>query len=178
MSFMTGMMESWSLRDRYLSWMRSLESSSDRSSKNGMTACNKCGFCCARRPCVPTPDEVKIIADYLGLGIKEMVHKYFIADDLGDGTKFIFPAKETQLDITGTFIDWRRTYDKGYCVFFNKERELCKIHEVRPRDAKTTNCWKELDDETYKQEKATRMALWDKADLTEFGIADASGDDY
>jgi len=171
MSFFSGMLESWSLRDNYVTWLKKLEVDSDKASKNGMKECNRCGWCCARRPCMPTPNEIKQISDYLGLEVKEMVKKYFVADRLGGySTKFIFPAKETQLDITGTFIDWERTYDKGYCVFYDKESRVCKVHEVRPYNAKITNCWEDFNKELHEEETAKRMSLWDEVKLEDFGI--------
>lgn len=178
MSFLSGMMESWTLRDNYMGWLKNLESTSDKADKNGMASCNKCGWCCARRPCMPTPDEMKLIASYLNLEVKDAVKKYFVADRLGgSGTTFIFPAKETQLDITGTFINWRRTYDEGYCSFYDQERRKCTIYSVRPKDAKTVNCWESSNEEVAKAELDEIMRSWDEVNIEDFGIESNERDD-
>lgn len=179
MSFLSGMLNSWGLRDSYMDWLRSLEASSESADKNGMTTCNKCGFCCARRPCMPTPDELKIIAGYLNLEVKDAVKKYFVGDRLGgSSTKFIFPAKETQTDITGTFIDADRTFDTGHCILYDQEERKCTIHAVRPQNAKITNCWEPYNEELHELETKERNSLWDEVDLEDFGIEDNGGDDY
>jgi len=160
-----GIFESWEMRDSYVGWLRRLHKASETAEKLGLTECNRCGFCCARRPCIPTPDELKIIADYLGMDVKDMIAKYFVADRLGGkSTEFIFPAKKSQLDITGTFIEWDRTYDTGYCVFYDEEKRECKIYEVRPQNARDTNCWESKDSTDKTLEK------WEDVDLEDFGI--------
>jgi len=81
----------------------------------------------------------------------------------GTTTNIIFPAKDIQTDITGTFVEWRRTYDEGYCIFYDKTKKLCKIYAVRPKDADDTYCWKENNgsvDETLK--------TWENVDFSEF----------
>lgn len=150
---------------KYMRWLETLEG--HRASDKHENKCLQCGFCCATRPCIPTPEELQNIADYLKLDVKEAVKKYFIGDQIG-GTSIniIFPAKKTQTDVTGTFIDAIRTYDIGYCVFFDESRKECQINPVKPKSAKLIYCWKE--DEI---EPESILELWKNVDIESFGVA-------
>jgi len=105
----------------YQDWLKTLEGK--RACDINKKTCQRCGHCCAKRPCIPTPRELHKIADFLGIPTKEAVKKYFLIDSFSsspDGDKFIFPCKDTQTDITGQYIEAERTYDKGYCIFYDK----------------------------------------------------------
>jgi len=103
--------------------------------------CVQCGFCCMQRPCVLLPKEIKPIADFLRLSIKELINTYLVVDKYNDSSHFLMVAKETQMDLVGQFVSWERTYDEGYCCFFNKETHNCKIYPVRPKEARDSKCW-------------------------------------
>jgi len=156
------MLEAFALQAQYGVWIDSLKGK--RAVDLNKKECLKCGYCCARRPCIPTPEELRNIAKFLDMNLKEMVNKLFVCDSLPfSNTKYIFPAKTTQLDIVGSYITWKRTYDEGYCIFNDPYTHLCKIYPVQPRIAKETNCW----------EKGTNydpIPSWENINLSEFGI--------
>jgi Fe-S-cluster containining protein len=131
-------------------------------------ACQRCGFCCERSPCIPTPNELVEIAKFLDLPLKKMIQRYFVADSIGSKrTKYVLPAKETQKDIVGTFIPLRRVFDNGYCIFFKEGS--CEIWPVRPRSARKYNCWKEDSADSLVHEA---LEEWENVDIeSEYGIA-------
>jgi len=146
----------------YQDWLKTLEGK--RACDINKKTCQRCGHCCAKRPCIPTPRELHKIADFLGIPTKEAVKKYFLIDSFSsspDGDKFIFPCKDTQTDITGQYIEAERTYDKGYCIFYDKIKKECKIHPVRPMDARLYKCWKG-------ETKYNPVKAWKNVDWSEF----------
>lgn len=142
----------------------------------GKTYCLRCGMCCMQRPCIPTPKEFYKIAKFLKMSPKNTLEKYFVIDALAEGeTKFIFPAKTTQLDITGKYISSNRTFDKGYCVFYDKKKKICKIYSVRPKMARITNCWDGKDGNSNESIKQ-----WKDFDFSKLNIIfnDSRDDDW
>lgn len=137
----------------------------------GLEECQRCGHCCLIRPCIPTPKELGMIAEYLGLSLRECVHKYFVADQLGNrDTPYIFPAKETQIDILGTYLTWQRGYDKGHCIFYDKAKKTCKIWEVRPRIAREVACWHTHGDADSDLTLGEVLEEWEGFDFKSLGI--------
>jgi len=108
----------------------------------GKKHCLKCGFCCLRRPCVPTPEEFKVIAAFLRLTPQELAQQYAVVDERL-GKYHILWANEAQTDVLGTLLSPQRTWDKGYCLFFDRKTANCRIWPVRPLTAKVTKCWVE-----------------------------------
>lgn len=148
----------------YNGWIKSLIG--NRAVDKNASKCLRCGFCCAARPCIPTPTELQDIAKFLKLSLKKMVKKYFVGDRLGGTSEnIIFPAKRTQTDITGTFINANRTYDKGYCIFFDESKKVCLINSVKPAHGKSSYCWK--DDEMTTE---SILKKWNNIDIEKLGI--------
>jgi len=112
-----------------------------RARNNGKKSCQRCGFCCLKQPCVPTPSEFNAVADYLNITPRELASKYAVVNEEKGGFYLLW-ARETQTDLLGQCLPYYRTFDRGYCIFFNKENHACKIHEVRPKMAKDTECWR------------------------------------
>jgi Fe-S-cluster containining protein len=124
--YMFGIMEAMMSGNRYQAWLDSLEGS--RAEDVGETSCQRCGHCCAARPCNPTPDELRTIAEHLNISLKECVKQYFVLDRLGGNRNpFLFPAKVTQKDLVGGPVPAERSYDEGYCIFFNESTKSCRI---------------------------------------------------
>jgi len=112
--------------------------------KHGKRTCQQCGFCCLRKPCIPTPDEVKVIADYLRVSVSELITTKMVADVRGNHDRnehYLIWAQETQADLLGKLLPYNRTYDRGYCIFFDRITHNCLIHPVRPVTAKMSKCW-------------------------------------
>jgi Fe-S-cluster containining protein len=136
-----------------------------RAKNSGRKNCQRCGFCCLAQPCVPRPDEFTSIADYLNITPQELASKYAVINECKDGFYLLW-ARETQTDMLGQYIPYYRTYDKGYCIFFNKKNHGCRIHEVRPISAKDTKCWKRK----IKERKLTWTTEQIKAVLPDFNL--------
>ncbi|MFA5438936.1 MULTISPECIES: YkgJ family cysteine cluster protein [Dehalococcoides] len=102
--------------------------------------CKQCGFCCLRQPCVPTPNEFNKVASYLNMTPLELASRYAVVNESEKGFYMLW-ARETQADMVGKYLPFHRTYDRGYCIFFDKDIHACMIHDVRPRTAKDTKCW-------------------------------------
>ena len=116
-----------------------------RARNTGRKSCQRCGFCCLKQPCVPAPNEFASIADYLNITTRELASKYTVVN-VDNGAFYLLWARETQTDLLGKPLPYFRTYDRGYCTFFDEKSHGCKIHEVRPKSAKVTKCWKRKPD--------------------------------
>lgn len=117
-----------------------------RAYNSGHKSCQGCGFCCLTQSCVPTPKEFNIVAEYLNLTPQELASQYAVVNVDTDGFYLLW-ARETQKDILGEILPIYRTYDRGYCTFFDKVTHGCKIHDVRPYSAYQTRCWEKEKEE-------------------------------
>ena len=135
----------------------------------GKKECVKCGFCCHKRTCIPSPTELKKIAEFLKMGLNETIKKYFAFDK--NATYFYFhlkPLGKNILDLGGQFIPANRTWNEGKCIFLD-EKNKCKIYLVRPKSARTQECWKE--NKNYDKETKELNELWKESKLAkEFEI--------
>lgn len=106
--------------------------------------CIKCGFCCHRRPCIPTPAEVRIIARYLKITPSALINEFCTIDkrndDYDNTTYFVKPMGINQKDLAGKFIPTHRTFNEGKCIFLS-DKNLCKIHKVKPKHARNGGCY-------------------------------------
>jgi Fe-S-cluster containining protein len=107
----------------------------------GKRHCVRCGFCCHKRTCIPTPTELRKIAKFLKMTPQALIDKYYAIDEL-DGIYHVKPLGKNIKDLAGKFIPNDRTYNEGKCVFLLKNN-VCKIYSVRPRYARETKCWDE-----------------------------------
>jgi Fe-S-cluster containining protein len=103
--------------------------------------CIKCGFCCSKRTCIPTPDELVEIAKFLKTTSESLISTKFIVDRKSrlSSPYFVRPAASNILDLVGKFIPTKRTWNEGACVFLKNNE--CKIYDARPRSAKLQECW-------------------------------------
>jgi Fe-S-cluster containining protein len=65
-----------------------------------------------------------------------------VGDEL-NGHYFLRWANVSQLDLLGEFLPADRTFDIGQCIFYNEDKQECKIWPVRPKNAKLSNCWED-----------------------------------
>lgn len=106
----------------------------------GEAKCVMCGYCCSKRTCIPTPNELRKIAEFLKLIPNELINKYYAIDRFSDYNYYVKPVGENIKDLTGKFIPSERTFGEGRCIFLT-ENNLCKIYPVRPRSARKMECW-------------------------------------
>lgn len=124
-------------QDIYANEVRQKEKGRNSARLQGLETCIKCGHCCYKRTCVPRPDEMQRIADFLGLTVLGLIQQHMVADER-DGHYFWRFANTAQRDILGEFLPANRTFDLGDCIFFHVG---CDIYPVRPEDAVLTTCW-------------------------------------
>jgi Fe-S-cluster containining protein len=108
----------------------------------GANECQKCGYCCHKRTCIPTPDELKKIAEFLGLSVIDAIKQYFCVDTQRYDYYWVKPLGANRLDRGGQLLDADETFDEGKCVFLTDDN-LCRIHDVKPASAKAQRCWME-----------------------------------
>lgn len=125
--------------------------------------CQRCGFCCMSIICVPKPDEMEAIAEYLGITSSELARRYMVIDFI-DGHYLLRFAREGQEDIAGTYPNYKRWFDHGYCIFYDKENKTCKIYPVRPLEARDWNCWEVKSSDNY----SDAANAWKNSDIEKF----------
>lgn len=132
----------------------------------GESECVKCGYCCTRRTCVPFPEEMPRIAEFLDLTVEAMIKKYFVVDSKDNKTYFLRPIMKGQEEFAGSLIPASRTYDLAPCVFLDAENN-CKIQPVKPRQATASGdkCMFVCEETSVDSEKK-----WTLEDLEHFGI--------
>ncbi len=131
----------------------------------GLDHCVKCGFCCNKRTCIPTPDELRTIAEFLKMTPEELIKTKYAIDYMGMSDNYVKPLGANILDLAGQVIPSERTFDEGDCVFLAEDK-LCSIYEVRPQQARDMSCW---DSESGKGSGAIDAWKGDKL-KEEFGI--------
>ncbi len=91
--------------------------------------CTQCGECCTARDeyayVYLNADEVRVLADELGLGVAEFRHRYTFKDDLG----------WTQL-----------RFESESCVFLEPGTKRCTVYGARPVQCRTFPFWRDLVD--------------------------------
>lgn len=144
---------------RKLDHVIEIEALADRlqpASKRGLTHCVQCGWCCARRTCVPSPEELIKIADYLKITVKELLHKYYVIDrSTIDNIGLVYhprPANQSQTDLVGKFLPAERTYDVDKCIF-QDDQYRCIIYPVRPKQAHQSECWNQSEERNKEIDK-------------------------
>jgi len=132
----------------------------------GADHCLKCGFCCHRRSCIPSPDEIPMIALFLKMSVDELLAKHYAVDRLGWRQPYhVKPVGENTKEFAGSFIPSHRTFDEGKCIFLRKSRNglfRCEIYPVRPASARAAECWNEQDkrptvDDTMKEWEGEKL---------------------
>lgn len=151
MSFASGMIIAWAEAEAYRGWLDKLEVERNTARMQDLTECQRCGWCCAKRTCVPTPDELPKITEHLGMSVEKMIETYMVGDAQTGCSKqrrcFLRWANTEQVDLAGSFLDWEATYDKGDCVLYAPQERICRIWSVRPQDAQNQACWLDIDPE-------------------------------
>ena len=163
--FFEEMMHAILEKNAYREWVERERSKRVPAVDRGATECVRCGWCCARRTCVPTPEEMPAIAEHLGLSVEELVKQYMVGDCM-DGHCFVRFANTEQQDVLGEYLsDWR-TYDKGDCLLY--QNGGCAIYPVRPRDAREQCCWAE----DGQGDAHDAIEQWQDGDMESFGVVD------
>lgn len=127
--------------EREYNRLEALKKQFDTAKKLGVDECQKCGFCCHKRTCIPTPCELTEISKFLSLTEEEIINEYFCIDRANfSSIYYVKPAGINNLDYVGKFLPTDKTFNEGQCVFLT-ENNLCKIYDVRPEQAKGAGCW-------------------------------------
>lgn len=110
----------------------------------GLKECQQCGLCCTQTTCIPFPDELPDIANYLGISVKVLLDTYY--------RDYTFPKTNVVAKRP-----WKEAQKCIFLIGFTK----CEIYKVRPIAAQVYRCW---EDTTLKDELlVTRLTLaWAK----------------
>ena len=152
------------LKEKYVRYLENKQKTCRPAMSSGLEECQRCGFCCLALTCVPRPEEIETIANSLGLTDRQLVAKYMVIDKYKSTNFFLRWAKEGQQDITGTYLPMERSFDPGYCVFFDPHNRACKIYPVRPKEARISNCWDNDIDTNHR----TGAGCWSRFDIYRF----------
>jgi len=134
----------------------------------GKLKCVGCGWCCAKRTCAPSPNEVRVIANFLDMSISKLVRSYMVGDmDPDTHVAYLRFANTGQRHLLGHFLPVVETYAMGQCVMRDDLEKVCKIHEVLPREGKDYKCWNEKSDyfkgpSTWKNGDLEKLVPWMK----------------
>jgi len=148
------------LKNERLLWLEHILGSARLKGNKG---CVQCGFCCHAKSCIPMPDELVRIADFLKLTPRRLIQKYYIIDcnDFEEGY-FVRPAGRDVMDLVGDFVPAERTYTEGRCIFLEKNN-MCRIYPVRPLSTRIQRCW--LKDKSEVHEPKSRIFSSWKGDV-------------
>lgn len=103
------------------------------------SACAACGGAC----CIGesgyiwiSMPEITAVADYLKLSLEEFAENYLIR------AKSRYSLREV------------KTKELGYaCIFFDQEKRLCSIYDVRPKQCRTFPFWAQFKDDISQLQK-------------------------
>lgn len=110
-------------------------------------------FCCHRRVCFATPDEMDEIVKFLGLTF-EKFWKEYLTIDKKDAIYFLKFVSINTKEYAGDYLPDEETYNEGDCIFLDENRK-CKIYPVRPFTSKLFECWTDnINDNADATEKA------------------------
>lgn len=129
------------------------------------THCMRCGLCCYQYPCIPRPNEIEPIANYLGLSLRELIDKYMVINTADCKVYFLRWSKHGEEDIVGKMIPPARTFDRGYCIFFDQNAKSCFVHPVRPKEAESIKCWQK---DTGRDRSLWGTTWWKVEDILRF----------
>jgi len=97
--------------------------------------CRQCGHCCSHGSGFLIGDDLKNIAEFLGVTEKEVKEEYLEEKELFN-TKLLRPKLI------------KRDKPYGKCIFL--ENKKCKIHKVKPLQCRVGNC----------NEYGERLSIW------------------
>jgi len=138
--------------------------------KKGLEYCIKCGWCCVRRACVPSVEDMVKIALFLEITVKELISKYYIIDTLtvDNVGKVYFPrhANQKQTDLVGQFLSDERSFDLDKCIFQDDDYK-CKIYSAKTKQAMSMECWNQGEDAVKEIDKRSEkmFAEWKSSNL-------------
>lgn len=114
------------------------------------SACSECGGACCIGESgyiwVKYP-EIEAIANYLQLDIGEFAQNYLIR------AKNRYSLRETKVK------------DLGYaCIFFDTQKRMCSIYDVRPKQCRTFPFWEQFKSDTKELTKECPGVILDEKD--------------
>jgi hypothetical protein len=108
-------------------------------SPNQYRACTRCGSCCGTHPCALAPDDLRGIANFLGITCTDLFRRYLVLDyTLSSGRKLHYVCPGRFGDKCGTLVDWDWAFKSSPCIFLTGNS--CGIEPVKPRGGRTFLC--------------------------------------
>lgn len=146
-----------------------LEKKLQSSRLNGAKKCSRSGFCCFKRPAIPTPDEVEQLAKHFKKSPKEFINAYCTIDQGLAGESY-YPkfAGLNSKSYIGKFLISDASWEEGACIFLSEKlpsgKYDCTIYNIKPKMCENMKCWEP-------PVKSTLLNEWnDNTLLTRFGI--------
>ena len=127
----------------------------------GAKECQKSGFCCWQRPASVTQEDIIRISKHLKITPSEFLKRYCIFDMSRNDIDF-HPRLNSQdkTRFNGKWLPALQTYNKEPCVFLDTETSLCKIHEVKPKQCVSHECWEKDNINYFHSEKTWEGGLF------------------
>lgn len=137
----------------------------------GDKTCIRSGFCCFRRPAVPTPDEIEKLASSKNMSGIDFINTYCTIDT---NHKVYYPklAGLNTKDLVGKWLDSESSFNEGACIFLSEKGEIdgkykCIVHEIKPQACRSLKCWEKYDkDKAFTGQNAWKPNIL----LTKYGI--------
>lgn len=143
---MMGFLDGLLARENEKQRLDELEEHLNSAKIQGKEKCVRSGYCCYKKPCIPTPDEIVSIAQHLKLDINDFINRYCVIDVMPNSKKIntyhLTLAGINTQKYAGKFLTGKQTFNQGHCVFYSEEGKFCQLHEsgTKPRTGKEFDC--------------------------------------
>lgn len=132
----------------------------------GKHECVRCGWCCSKRTCALIPDEVELLAKYLGEPLEKTVRTHLVIDRLSYNDRdyyFLRVAAQNISSFAGKPVPYAMTFDEGPCIFLDHRDSLssCRIHEVGLHQTKAGACWVNTSQEEVREYDRYFFEKWE-----------------
>lgn len=105
-------------------------------------------------PCATHPEDLKRIADFLNLSLRECLKRYFILDyySMNEGDWFyICPKRKGD---TTNIANYQWAFDSERPCIFLTEDNKCQIHGIQPKEGRLFKCWEKPHTAQYSKKEA------------------------
>lgn len=124
--------------EKYRNTLRLYEEEHPPAWTTGATECQGSGYCCWKRPGSLTQEDVKCIAEHLGLSQGGFFMTYCMVDEFDEVFTVIFRRKH---QTGGKYITTAESWSvETPCVMLNEDRR-CVIHDNKPAQCAKNKCW-------------------------------------
>lgn len=157
------LIESLSLRTKYVKDVNRLERELVPAANRGKTECCRSGHCCWRAPAELTPDDLTRLAAHKGLSPSEFFRQFCVVDTHVRDAALIVRLRRSH-QTGGEMTGWRETFSvESPCVFLTPDG--CEVHAVKPECCAAYKCWSPDPSDVV----ADRMRRWSRDEIAALG---------